>query len=82
MFLFVKLPGCDAQRLLAQALERGVAFVPGDHFFIDNTGADTLRLNFSNAAEARIEEGIRRLAAALREQLRCFTPAEFIAREI
>lgn len=69
MFLFLTLPGCDVQRLLDRALDRQVAFVPGENFFVDNTGSNTIRLNFSNAAPSQIEEGVKRLATALREQL-------------
>jgi len=68
MFLFLTLPeGVDATKLLPRALKRKVAFVPGEEFHADGSGKNTLRLNFSNANHARIEEGIRRLAAVIGE---------------
>lgn len=67
LFLWVTLPaGADASELLPRALARKVAFVPGIHFWIDRDEVSTLRLNFSNAAPERIEEGVRRLGEALR----------------
>lgn len=63
--LLVTLPGeARAVELLPRALERGVAFTPGEAFFLDG-GESTLRLSFSAVEGGRIEEGIRRLAAAL-----------------
>lgn len=67
MFLWITLPeGADATKLLARAVEQKVAFVPGTSFHANGGGANTLRLNFSYPPPARIEEGVRRLAAALR----------------
>ena len=63
MFIWVTLPeGMDGAELLAKSIatER-VAFVPGRAFFADGSGANTLRLSFSCANEAMIEEGMKRL---------------------
>jgi DNA-binding transcriptional MocR family regulator len=68
LFLWVELPeGLDSRALLARALEHGVAFVPGDSCFPNGGHRNTLRLNFSNMPPARIEEGVRRIAAAARQ---------------
>ncbi len=70
MFLLVTLPeGTNASALLARALKKNVAFVPGDDFYPDGSGQNTLRLNFSNANPQQIEEGVKRLAEALIEEL-------------
>ena len=70
MFVWVTLPeGGDADRLLERAMARGVLFVPGNSFHPDGSGANTLRLNFVSADEARIREGIRILAEVVREML-------------
>jgi 2-aminoadipate transaminase len=70
LFLWVELPsGVDARRLLEVCLAHDVAFVPGESFFPNGGHANTLRLNYSNMPEERIEEGVRRLAAALRDLL-------------
>ncbi len=68
MFVWVTLPkGTSGADLLARALETvKVAFVPGQAFFPDDTGANTIRLSFSNSDEQIIEEGIRRLGEVLR----------------
>jgi 2-aminoadipate transaminase len=68
MFLWLTLPeGADAARTLARAVERKVAFVPGQAFHADGAGANTLRLNFSYAPPASIEDGVQRLCEALAE---------------
>ena len=70
LFTWVTLPdGADATALLAKALARNVAFVPGDAFFTDGSGANTLRLNFSHPNPETIEEGIHRLGDLLREHV-------------
>ena len=48
-----------------RAGERGVGIVPGTLFFTDGRGADKARLSFSMVDEARIEDGIERVAALL-----------------
>jgi 2-aminoadipate transaminase len=70
LFLWVELPGqLDAREVLVACLERDVAFVPGGSFFPNGGHENTLRLNYSNMPEERIEEGIRRLGTVLRELL-------------
>lgn len=66
MFLWVTLPeGVSAMSLLPKALEKKVAFVPGDPFYIGVENANTMRLNYTNADCETIEEGIRRLGELL-----------------
>ncbi|WP_170342709.1 PLP-dependent aminotransferase family protein [Ruegeria arenilitoris] len=68
MFIWLTLPpGSDGAQLLARALETvKVAFVPGQAFHPDGSGANTIRLSFSNSDEATIAEGIERLGTLLR----------------
>lgn len=63
MFIWVRLPeGMDGAELLARSIEtERVAFVPGRAFYADGSNNNTLRLSFSCASEAMIEEGIQRL---------------------
>jgi DNA-binding transcriptional MocR family regulator len=72
MFVWITLPaGMDGAMLLARSIEtEKVAFVPGRAFHADGSGANTLRLSFSCADAATIEEGISRLGRLLgRERL-------------
>ena len=70
MFLWARLPeGCSAMELFEMAIARKVAFVPGDPFYVDGTGSNTLRLNFSNSSVERIQEGVSRLGQCLKEYL-------------
>jgi 2-aminoadipate transaminase len=79
LFLWVTLPeGLDMQAIFKSALEQNVAFVPGNSFYAhSNDGHDNdsregsrhMRLNFSNAAPEQIQEGVRRLASAVKKHL-------------
>jgi 2-aminoadipate transaminase len=70
MFLWVTLPeGCSSVELFELAIKEKVAFVPGAPFYVDGGGMDTMRLNFSNADEPAIEEGIRKLGKCIKEYL-------------
>jgi 2-aminoadipate transaminase len=67
MFVWVSLPAeMDAEKLLPVAVEEGVAYVAGSPFFVDGSGANTLRLNFSKEDPDRLREGVARLARAVR----------------
>lgn len=67
MFLWVTLPeGVSAMSLFPKALERKVAFVPGDPFYIGIKNVNTMRLNYTNPDCEMIEEGIRRLGDLLK----------------
>lgn len=49
--------------LLLAAAHANVAFVAGEHFYVDNAGANELRLCFSSVVPSLIDEGIRRLGS-------------------
>lgn len=62
MFLWLTLPvEVDAERLFPQALEDGVAFIPGAAFSIEGRFTNALRLCFATNGPDRIHEGVRRL---------------------
>jgi 2-aminoadipate transaminase len=68
MFLWARLPeGLRAAELLPKAVERGVAFVPGEAFFAEGGDARSLRLSFVTASAQQIDSGIAALAAAIRQ---------------
>jgi DNA-binding transcriptional MocR family regulator len=62
LYLWCRLThGLDSRDLVQAATTAGVAFVAGDHFYPDGTGANELRLCFSGVDAPSIEEGVRRL---------------------
>lgn len=64
LFIWAELPEkIDAVSMLAQAVERKVAYVPGTYFCVDGGHLNTIRLNFSNSTPEQIDTGM----AALRE---------------
>ncbi|MFO0996310.1 MAG: PLP-dependent aminotransferase family protein [Alphaproteobacteria bacterium] len=71
MFVWVTLPeGLDGAELLAASLrDARVAFVPGGAFFIDGSGANTMRLNYSRPSEAAIDDGVKRLGVLIARSL-------------
>jgi len=57
----------DTRTLLSEAIERGVAFMPGEPFYPESPACSgTLRLNFSHASVADAERGLAILAQVLR----------------
>jgi GntR family transcriptional regulator/MocR family aminotransferase len=78
--LLLTLPaGQDAEVLLERAAARGVVFTPGNAFFVDGGGERMLRLSFSALPLTQIDEGIRRLADAIRDLQRQPEPAGLAA---
>lgn len=70
MFLWVRLPeGLDAKDVFMKAIENNVAYVTGRPFHCDNSGGNTLRLNYSFPSVQQIETGINSLGATIREFL-------------
>ena len=70
LFVWARLTGAggkvsDGNAFAKKAIEQGVAFVPGAPFYCANPDVSTLRLSFATADEAKIREGIGRLAKAL-----------------
>ncbi len=70
LFTWAVLPEhIDTRKLLEKSLERKVAFVPGGSFFPNGGHLNTMRLNFSNMPEDRLEEGLCSLGAVIKEVL-------------
>lgn len=69
-FVWLTVPtGIDTSALLAKAIGRRVAYVPGRGFYDDGNGGDQLRLCFSFPPTDRIREGVSRLAELLHDEL-------------
>ena len=70
LFTWVELPETvNTRELAAKALEKNVAFVPGDGFFPHGDKFNCMRLNYSCMPDDKIVEGITRLAAVIKEAL-------------
>ncbi len=70
MFIWVTLPECiDTKEMFNRALANNVAYVHGASFFADHSGKNTMRLNFTYATDEEIEEGIKRLAATIKQEI-------------
>ena len=61
--------GIDTTVLAEQALEVGVAFVPGAPFAVDGEGRNSLRLSFSRVSDEEIDEGVVRLGTLIASAL-------------
>jgi 2-aminoadipate transaminase len=70
LFVWATLPDyIDTTDLLAKALSRDVAFVPGRAAYVDGRGAQSMRLNFSASEDDELREGIRRIGSVVEEQV-------------
>jgi 2-aminoadipate transaminase len=68
-YVWVSLPEFfDTPTLLAAAVERKVAYVPGTAFYSDGRGRQQMRLSFCFPTEERIEEGVKRLGELLADE--------------
>lgn len=73
LFVWLRLPeGCmDTNELRERADETGAAFVAGDGFFVEEgKGHDCMRLSFGHLEYETIEEGIKRLGAYIKDNMR------------
>ena len=67
LFVFAWLhEGVNATDKLMQAVDKGVAYVPGTYFYPNGGHDNTLRLNFSNADIPTIQRGMQLLNEALK----------------
>jgi len=66
LFTFMTLHDeVDTATRINDAVAQGVAFIPGGPFFVDGSGANTMRLTFAKEPDDRIREGVVRLAQVL-----------------
>ena len=70
MFIWLTLPErIDTKEIFMTVIEHNVAYVIGEPFHCDHSGSNTLRLNYSFPSIEKIDTGIERLAAAIKEIL-------------
>jgi DNA-binding transcriptional MocR family regulator len=70
LFVWAHLTGAggkvaDGNVFAKQAIEKGVAFVPGAPFYCQNPDHSTLRFSFATVGEDKIVEGVQRLKQAI-----------------
>ena len=69
-FIWVSFPGgLTARQILLKAVERKVAFVDGDGFFVNDNGKHTARFSFSEASPEKIKRGIAILGEIIAAEL-------------
>lgn len=60
----------DMSKILLEAIEKySVAYIQGSVFYVDGSGLNTFRLNFSNASLEQIDKGIHSLGNLLKDKL-------------
>lgn len=71
MFSWATLPKeVDTKLMFDKAIEQKVAYIHGAAFHADGGGRNTMRLNFSFSDDEIIEEGIKRLANVIKNELK------------
>lgn len=71
LFLWGHVEGdLDMSKILLEAIEKySVAYIQGSVFYVDGSGLNTFRLNFSNASLENIDRGIHSLGDLLKDKL-------------
>lgn len=68
LFLFIILPEhLSSEEIFHLAIKEDVAFVIGNVFYCDNSGKNTMRINFSFSSIEENIEGIRRLSEVIKK---------------
>lgn len=67
LHLFLKFKNIDTRELLNKCYKKGVIFMPGDIFYINNEINNTLRLGFSRLSFEEIEKGIKIIGDTIKE---------------
>jgi len=70
MSVWVSLPiSLSSKQLLLQAVESGVTFISGDHFYSSSPQQNMMRLSFTMATPQAIEEAVKRLGTLMKARL-------------
>jgi 2-aminoadipate transaminase len=74
LFVWATLPAyVDTGSMLAEALENGVTYTPGDSFYPNaSAGKNSMRMAFCFAPPEKITEAIRRLALVIEDRLKLY----------
>ena len=70
LFLWISLPSCiDTEKMFLAAIEKKVAYVVGSAFYFDAPERNSMRINFSYASLEQINEGVKRLAEVIKDEI-------------
>ena len=70
LFVWMTLPSyVDATAMLPRAIQKNVAYVPGEGFYSGGAGKNCMRLNFSFVEPQKITRGIEHLSEVIRERM-------------
>ena len=69
LHLFLIFKNLNTRKLLDECYKKDVIFMPGDLFYIDDRGENTLRLGLSRLSEEQIEKGIKIIGETIKENL-------------
>lgn len=67
LHLFLVFKNLDTRKLLNECYKKDVIFMPGDLFYIDDKGKNTLRLGLSRLSDEDIEKGIKIIGETINE---------------
>ncbi len=59
----------DTEKAFREAIDKKVAYVQGCVFYADGSGKNTIRLNYSNSDEEKIERGVRALGELFKQKV-------------
>jgi DNA-binding transcriptional MocR family regulator len=68
LHIFVEMEDMNSRKLLEASMKRGVIFMPGDIFYIDGRGKNTLRLGFSRVGLEEIKKGFKIIGDCMRKK--------------
>lgn len=67
LHIFLKFKKINTRHLLNECYKKNVIFMPGDIFYVDGNGYNTLRLGFSRLNPQEIEYGIKTIGDVIKE---------------
>lgn len=74
LFCWARVPEyINTKNMVGEAIKERVAYVQGSAFFVDGSGTNTMRLNFSYEPKEKIEEGVKRLGRVIQKEIDAHT---------
>lgn len=68
LHIFIELNNIKSREVLEKCYENGIIFTPGDIFYTDNRGYNTLRLGFSRVSKEDIEKGFKIIGEVIKNK--------------